>query len=95
MWLLFATTGMRRSELLGLPWRAVDLEASPARLAVVQTVVVVDKHPVIVAEAKTAPSRRQLALDPFTAAALKAHRVRQLQERLCPGSRADVVRGTG
>jgi integrase len=95
MWLLFATTGMRRSELLGLPWRAVDLEASPAWLAVVQTVVVVDKHPVIVAEAKTAPSRRQLALDPFTAAALKAHRVRQLQERLCPGSRADVVRGTG
>src|SRR5919197_3813733 len=25
MWLLFATTGMRRSELLGLPWRAVGL----------------------------------------------------------------------
>ena len=27
-------------------------------------------------------SRRQLALDPFTVAALKAHRVRQLEERL-------------
>jgi integrase len=86
MWLLFATTGMRRSELLGLPWRAVDLEASPGRLAVVQTVVVVGKQPVIVAEAKTATSRRQLALDPFTTAALKAHRVRQLQERLAWGS---------
>ncbi len=85
MWLLFATTGMRRSELLGLPWRAVDLEASPGRLAVVQTVVVVDKQPVVVAEAKSTSSRRQLALDPFTTAALNAHRVRQLQERLAWG----------
>ena len=25
-WLLLATTGLRRSEALGLPWRAVDLE---------------------------------------------------------------------
>jgi integrase len=85
MWLLFATTGMRRSELLGLPWRALDLEASPGRLAVVQTVVVVDKQPVIVAEAKTATSRRQLALDPYTVATLKAHRARQLEERLAWG----------
>ena len=76
---------MRRSELLGLPWRAVDLEARPGRLAVVQTVVVVDKRPVVVAEAKTATSRRQLALDPFTVAALKAHHVRQLEERLAWG----------
>ena len=85
MWLLFATTGMRRSELLGLPWRAVDLEASPGRLAVVQAVVVVNRQPVIVTEAKTATSLRQLAIDPFTVAALKAHRVRQLEERLAWG----------
>lgn len=85
MWLLFPTTGMRRSELLGLPWRAVDLEATPGRLAIVQTVVVLDRRPVIVAEAKTATSRRQLALDPFTTAALKAYRVQQLQERLAWG----------
>jgi integrase len=85
MWPLFVTTGMRRSELLGLPWRALDLEASPGRLAVVQTVVVIDKQPVIVAEAKTASSRRQLALDPVTVGALKAHRVRQLGERLAWG----------
>jgi integrase len=85
MWLLFATTGMRRSELLGLLWRAVDLQARPGRLAVVQTVVVVDKRPVVVAEAKTATSRRQLALDLFTVAALKAHHVRQLEERLAWG----------
>jgi Phage integrase family len=52
---------------------------------IVQAVVVVDKQPVVVAEAKTVTSRRQLALDPFTVAALKAHRVRQLQERLAWG----------
>jgi integrase len=85
MWLLFTTTGMRRSELLGLPWRAVDLEATSGRLAIVQTVVVLEQRPVIVAEAKTATSRRQLALDPFTTAALKAYRVQQLQERLAWG----------
>jgi Phage integrase, N-terminal SAM-like domain len=64
MWLLFATTGMRRSELLGLPWRAVDLEASPGRLAVVQTVVVVDKRPVIVAEGKTPAAAGSLPSTP-------------------------------
>jgi integrase len=85
MWLLFATTGMRRSELLGLPWRAVDLDASPGRLAVVQAVVVVNRQPVMVAEAKTATSLRQLAIDPHTVAALKAHRLRQLEERLAWG----------
>jgi integrase len=36
MWLLFATTGMRRGELLGLPWRALELDAPPQRLAIVQ-----------------------------------------------------------
>ena len=85
MWLLFTTTGMRRSELLGVAWRAVDLEATSGRLAIVQTVVVLEQRPVIVAEAKTATSRRQLALDPFTTAALKAYRVQQLQERLAWG----------
>jgi integrase len=85
MWLLAATTGMRRSELLGLPWRAVDLEAHPGRLWVVQVVVVVGQRPVIVAETKTHASIRQLALDPVTMAALKAHRARQLADRLAWG----------
>jgi integrase len=86
MWLLVATTGMRRSELLGLPWRAVDLDANPGRLAIVQTVVVVNRRPVLVAAAKTRSSHRQLALDPFTAAALRSHRARQLEERLAWGT---------
>ena len=47
--------------------------------------VVVDKRPIVVAEAETASSHRQLALDPSTAAALKVHRVGQLEERLAWG----------
>jgi hypothetical protein len=39
-----------------------------------------DRHPKR-EKARTATSPRQLALDPFTAAALKAHRVRELEER--------------
>jgi integrase len=85
MWLLFATTGMRRSEILGLPWWALDLEARPGRRTVAQTVVLMGNEPLIVAEAKTESSDRQLALDPFTVAALKAHRARQLEERLAWG----------
>jgi integrase len=85
MWLLFATTGMRRSEILGLPWWALDLEARPGRLAVAQTVVLMGNEPVIVAEAKTESSDRQLALDPFTVAILRAHRAKQLEERLAWG----------
>jgi hypothetical protein len=39
-----------------------------------------DRHPKR-EKARTATSPRQLALDPFTTAALEAHRVRQLEER--------------
>jgi integrase len=85
MWLLFATTGMRRSEILGLSWWALDLEARPGRLTVAQTVVLMGNEPVLVAEAKTESSDRQLALDPFTVAVLRAHRAKQLEERLAWG----------
>jgi integrase len=59
-WLLAATTGMRRGELLGLRWIDVDLAAG--RVAVRQPRVVVD-HAVHTSEPKTARSRRSIALD--------------------------------
>lgn len=43
LWLLAASTGMRRSELLGLRWRDVGLDR--ALLAVRQVLVVVGGHP--------------------------------------------------
>jgi integrase len=79
-WLLFATTGMRRSEVAGLPWSAVDLDTG--RLSVTQTVVRVGPVPTLVADTKSASSRRTFELDPATVAALRTHRARQLAERL-------------
>jgi integrase len=77
-----ATTGMRRSELLGLIWRQVDLEA--ARLSVVRVAVELGAL-VTYGEPKTPRSRRQVALDSETARVLRAWRRRQAEERLAFG----------
>ena len=59
-------------------WVDVDLEAG--RIAVRQTLVVVD-YSVQVSEPKTSRSRRALALDPATVEGLRAHRTQQDAER--------------
>ncbi len=82
-WLLLSTTGLRRSEVCGLSWAALDLDSG--RLSVVQTVVMVDRIPTLVSDTKSASSRRTFELDPVTVAALRAHRTRQLEERLAWG----------
>ncbi|HVE46689.1 MAG TPA: tyrosine-type recombinase/integrase [Acidimicrobiales bacterium] len=82
-WLLMATTGMRRGEVLGLRWVDVDLDG--ARLSVVQNLTVAD-HQVVVGEPKTAKGRRPVALDPATVAALGAHRRAQEAERAAAGT---------
>jgi integrase len=83
LWLLDCTTGLRRSELLGLPWRAVDLDKG--EIAVIQRLVIVAGLPEVRLGTKTPRSARRIALDPATVAALKAHRVRQHEERLAWG----------
>jgi integrase len=83
-WVLMAASGMRRSELLGLAWRNVDLDAG--RLAVVDTLVMVRNRPTLrVAETKTRGSRRVVALDSATVGTLRAHRARQAEEKLAAG----------
>lgn len=77
-YLLLATTGMRRGEVLGLRWKDVDLQKS--RLSVAQTVVTVD-YQVQFSAPKTAAGRRSIALDAHTVEGLKEHRRRQLAER--------------
>jgi integrase len=84
LWLLDCTTGLRRSELLGLPWRATDLDKG--EIGVTQRLVVVDGQPTVRLGSKTPRSARRIALDAVTVAALKTHRARQASERLAWGS---------
>jgi len=83
LYVLACSTGMRRSELLGLGWRSVDLDDS--RL-VVERVLVRGKDDLVLAEPKTERSRRSVALDARTVQALRDHRRRQLEERMAAGS---------
>jgi integrase len=83
---LAANTGMRRGEVLGLPWRNVDLDA--ARLVVDQQILSVE-YGTHVADVKTTNSRRTIDLDPRTVAVLRTWRRQQLEQRLSTGRRDD------
>jgi integrase len=70
LWVLIATTGMRRAELAGIRWVDIDLDAarlSPRRPRVVVNYVVHESEP------KTRMGKRSLALDTATLAALQEH----------------------
>jgi integrase len=79
LWVLLATTGMRRGEALGLRWQDVHLDAG--RLRVVQTILSINGK-IAVSEPKTARGRRPIALDPSTVAMMHEHRRRMLEERM-------------
>lgn len=66
LWLLFCTTGVRRSEAIRLEWADFDLDAASVR----------------VPKAKSEAGERTMSLDPETVAALRAHRKQQTEERL-------------
>ncbi|MEX1253318.1 MAG: tyrosine-type recombinase/integrase [Dehalococcoidia bacterium] len=83
LWLLSASTGLRRGEVLGLRWRDVDLDAG--RAAITQTLLDVGNE-LTVGAPKTAKGRRLVALDQVTISALRSHRARQLEERLAFGT---------
>ena len=72
---LAVTTGLRRSELLALKWKRVDLD-----LATLQVVEVLHKLPgvgFVTAEPKSAKGRRSVALPPSAVIALREHRAEQ------------------
>lgn len=83
-WLLLATTGMRRGEVLGLAWSDVDLEQS--RLRVRRTLVDMNGDAPVWSDPKTASGKRSIALDGATVAALRAHRKQQLEQRMAVGA---------
>jgi integrase len=82
LWVLLATTGMRRGEALGLRWRDVDLDAS--RVRIVQTLTQT-RGVASISEPKTARGRRPISLDKATVAVLREHRKQMLKERLLVG----------
>lgn len=82
-WVLLATTGMRRGEVLGLRW--VDIDFDRRRLSVNRSLVSVN-YEIKVEAPKTARSRRSVALDEATLLRLRDHRTSQIEERLALGS---------
>lgn len=85
LYVLALSTGMRQGELLALRWRDLDLDLDNPTLQVRGTLQRTTNG-LIIAEPKTARSRRRVALSPTAVAALRAHRLRQLNERLALGS---------
>ena len=80
LYLLAATTGLRRAELCGLRWQAVDLDAGTLSVEPDTRVVVNGKAQD--SDGKTDNAPRMLALDPATVAALKEWRDRQRAEHV-------------
>lgn len=71
LWVLIATTGLRRGEALGLRWSDVDLETGRAQIN--QTVIAIGWN-VHFGQPKTQAGRRPIALDPATVEVLREHR---------------------
>ncbi len=81
-WHLAISTGMRRSELLGLRWQDVDLTLARASVRQVLTHI---GHQVVIGEPKTKRSRRAVALDRDTVAVLREWKAAQIADRLAAG----------
>jgi integrase len=77
--------GLREGEALGLRWDDVDLEAKTLR--VTRTLERIPGKGLQLVEPKTKASRRALVLPDAVVRALRAHRARQLEERLGAGDR--------
>jgi integrase len=84
LWLLVATTGMRRGELAGLRWVDVDFDHATASPIIPRVVV---DHQVHDSAPKTERGRRRLALDPVTLEALRNQHKLQAEDREAIGRR--------
>ena len=76
--------GLRQGEALGLRWRDVDLDAGALHIRVGLQWIHTQEPRLV--EPKTSRSRRTLPVPPEVAGRLRAHRTRQLEERLRAGA---------
>ena len=76
--------GLRQGECLGLKWDDVDLDA---RSLMVRRSLARYDGKLHLKEPKTASSRRRIDLPEVAVTALRAHKVRQLEERLLAGGK--------
>jgi integrase len=83
LYLLALSTGLRRGELLALKWDDIDLEEG--RLSVRRSLGRSSTQGIVIAEPKTPQGRRSVRLSEPIVAALRAHRRRQLEQRLSAG----------
>ena len=79
---LLATTGMRRSEAMGLWWSDIDWDN--ARLSIVRTYLNVGGKPAV-SEPKTGSSARSISLDIHTIEVLRNHRRQAVEQALATG----------
>ncbi len=82
MWVLYATTGMRRGEVLALRWSDLVLPSSGQGRLTVERAVVAAGYRVVTSTPKSAASVRSIDLDAATTTALRRHRARQAEEKL-------------
>ena len=81
------TCGLRISELLGIAWDAVALDGPLPRLTVQRSLKRVAGRGLVLSDTKTNRSRRVVHLTEAACDALRAHRNRQVAERLRVGPR--------
>ena len=77
---LAVLTGLRRSELFGLKWDAIDLPGSTLR--VIRTLQRITGHQLVVGQPKTARSRRSVSLPPSAVELLHRIRGTQIEQQL-------------
>lgn len=80
LWALAAYSGCRPGELLALHWDDLDLDRGA--VTVRRNLTKVPGQPAVIAEPKSNHGRRTLRIGPEAVAALRAHHVRQAEERL-------------
>lgn len=79
---LAVTTGMRRSEILGLKWDDIDWERKTIH---VQRSLKVENKQKVISEVKTDSSRRMISLFDEDVDHLRQHRIEQLEQRMVLG----------